>query len=110
MSHIQVNLSNGKSSPLFQASIAPDSELKTLNLSDASAIRKIQGTTTNTYIFELNFKKADGQEIGKIQSYQTSLDTEEVIASDEEIIGVYGKFHFGEIGSLSVIVWKPYKH
>ena len=110
MSHIQVDLSNGKSSTLFQASNAPDSELKTLNLSDASAVRKIQGTKDGTYIRELNFKKADGQEIGKIQTgYQTSLDTEEVIASDEEIIGVYGKFHNGDIGSLSMIVWKPYK-
>ena len=80
-----------------------------MNLSDASAIRKIQGTTTDYYIYELNFKKADGQEIGKIQIYQTFLDTEEVIASDEEIIGVYGKFHNGDIESLSVIVWKPYK-
>ena len=110
MSHIQVNLSNGKSSTLFQARNAPNSELKTLNLSDASAIRKIQGTNTNNVIFELNFKKADGQEIGKIQTgHEPRLDTEEVIASDEEIIGVYGKFHNNVIGSLSMIVWKPYK-
>ena len=66
MSEIQVNLSNGKSSPLFKARNAANSELKTLNLSDATSVRKIQGTATVRYIKELYFKKADGQEVGKI--------------------------------------------
>ena len=66
MSEIQVNLSNGKSSPLFKARNAADSQLKTLNLSDATSITKIQGTNTDYDIYELNFKKADGQEVGKI--------------------------------------------
>ena len=60
MTQIQVNLSNGKSSPVFAGSCSSNSELKTLNLSDATSIKKIQGTATNNWICELNFKKADG--------------------------------------------------
>ena len=109
MNQIKVNLSNGKQSPLFAASSAPDSQLKTLNITDPSSIRKIQGTITGNYIYELNFKKADGQEVGKIQSHQYNLDPEEVLGADEEIIGIYGKYNGSHIGSLSLIVWKPPK-
>ena len=60
MNQIKVNLSNGKQSPLFAGSSVLTYELKTLHITDPTSIRKIQGTATNEWIYELNFKKADG--------------------------------------------------
>ncbi len=80
-----------------------------MHLSDASSIRRIQGTKIGCWIRELNLKRSDGQLVGKIQSEAgISMADEEVLAANEQIIGVYGTY-FGVILSLGVIVWRPYQ-
>ena len=64
-------------------------ELQSVGLTGAK-VRTISELTAASLSGEINFRKFSHM-------------------SDEEIIGVYGKFHNGEIGSLSMIVWKPYK-
>jgi hypothetical protein len=46
ITQIQVNLSNGKSSPLFAASRTDKlSELKTLHIQDIEQVKRVQGTS-----------------------------------------------------------------
>ena len=79
-----------------------------MQLSDAPSIRRIQGSHYDFYIRELNFKRADGQLVGMIQSQAgISMAPEEVLADDEQIIGVYGEYSY-TIDSLSIIVWRPF--
>ena len=66
INQIQVHLSNGSVSPVFQGPCQADSELKTLRLNDSSLIKKIQGTTEGYHIRLLIFKRADGIEEGRI--------------------------------------------
>ncbi len=97
------------SSPLFKGSNKPDSDIKTVHLSDATAIRRIQGTNTSNWILELNLKRADGQIVGRIQSEAGyPMADEEVLAPNEQIIGVYGTYA-STIWSLGMIVWRPYQ-
>ena len=96
------------SSPLFKGSEKPNSDRKTVQFSDATSIRRIQGTKIDIFIRELNFKRADGQQVGRIQSKAgISMAPEEVLADDEQIIGVYGEYSY-TIDSLSIIVWRPF--
>ena len=97
------------SSPLFKGAKKPDSGIKTVHLSDAPSIRKIQGTKIGEWIRELNLKRADGHLVGRIQSEAgVDMAPEEVLAEDEQIIGVYGT-NCLLIMSLGVIVWRPYQ-
>jgi len=80
-----------------------------VNLSDAPSIRRIQGTKIHEWIRELKFKRADGQQLGRIQSQaRCPMADEEVLADDEQIIGVYGTMEY-DIVSLGMIVWRPYQ-
>ena len=100
-----------------------------MHLSDAPSIRRIQGTEIGRYIRELNFKRADGHLVGKDNWYNRVLNfmradgqlegrilsqagipmaDEEVLADDEQIIGVYGTYNI-DICSLGMIVWRPYQ-
>ena len=57
INQVQVNLSNGASSPLFASKITDNlSEQKTLKFSDAAMVRRVQGSLPIYYIFELHFK------------------------------------------------------
>ena len=93
---IQVHLSNGVSSPLFKGYDEPDSATQTVNLSDAPSIRRIQGTKIGDWLRELNLMRADGQLVGRIQSQDgMPMEDEEVIADDEQIIGLFGTYKYG---------------
>jgi hypothetical protein len=95
---------------LFKGSDEPDSGIKTVNLSDAPSIRRIQGTSTEIGIHELNLMRADGQLEGRIQSRAgIPMANEGVLADDEQIIGVYGTTELYTIASLGMIVWRPYQ-
>jgi hypothetical protein len=98
------------SSPLFRGWNKPTSALLTVQLSDAPSSRRIQGTYSDGFIRELNLMKAHGQLVGRIQSQAGyPIMEEEVLADDEQIIGVYGKKYANTINSLGMIVWRPYK-
>jgi hypothetical protein len=49
--------------------------------------------------------------VGRIQSQDGyPMESEEVLAEDEQIIGVYGTYDYsGSISSLGMIVWRPYQ-
>ncbi len=100
-----------------------------MHLSDAPSIRRIQGTNIGDWLRELNFKRAEGQLVGKDNWYTRVINfmradgqlegriqseagfpmaPEEVLADDEQIIGVYGT-NCGCIMSLGMIVWRPYQ-
>ena len=85
------------------------SELKTLHIKDIAQIKRVQGLTDEYYIHELIFKITDGTEEGRIEAYQYSLAEDDLLAEDEEIIGVYGQYKDSYIGYLSLLVWKPNK-
>ena len=92
ITQIQVNLSNGKSSPLFAASKTDKlSELKTLHIQDIAQVKRVQGTNSVACIRQLIFKTAGGAEVGKTESGEPYLGPEDAVLSEgEEIIGVYG--------------------
>ena len=93
IAQIQVNLSNGKSSPLFAASRTDKlSELKTLHIQDIAQVKRVQGTNNSgNYIRQLIFKTAGGAEVGRTESGDPCLGPEDAVLSEgEEIIGVYG--------------------
>ncbi len=96
------------SSPLFKGGKEPDSALQTVHLRDAPSIRRIQGTKKGYCIYELNLMRADGQLEGKIKSSAGEPMEEEILAADEQIIGVYGRTNHKDIVSLGMIVWSPY--
>jgi hypothetical protein len=94
---------------VFTARLKPDSRIKTVHLSDAPSIRRIQGGKNMGWICELYLLRADGQLEGSIQSQAgADMADEEVLADDEQIIGMYGNcssfFH-----SLGMIVWRPHQ-
>jgi hypothetical protein len=65
---IQVNLSNGKSSPLFKGSNTKDlSELKTLRIQDIAQVKRVQGTEIHSCIRQLIFRTAEGAEVGRME-------------------------------------------
>jgi hypothetical protein len=79
-----------------------------LKFNDISLIRKIQGTKEGNNFRKLIFKRIDGSEEGRIETTeQRDLGAEEILATDECIIGVYGKYDNGDIDSLGLLVWKP---
>ena len=92
ITQIQVNLSNGKSSPLFAASRTDKlSELKTLHIQDIAQVKRVQGTNGDNLIRQLIFKTAGGAEVGRTESDYPYLEPEDAVLSEgEEIIGVYG--------------------
>ena len=92
ITQIQVNLSNGKSSPLFAASRTTNlSELKTLHIQDIAQVKRVQGTNNGTHIRQLIFKTAGGAEVGRTESGAPYLGPEDAVLSEgEEIIGIYG--------------------
>ena len=92
ITQIQVNLSNGKSSPLFAASKTDKlSELKTLHIQDIAQVKRVKGTNNGNYIHQLIFKTAGGAEVGRTASGEPYLGEEDAVLSEgEEIIGVYG--------------------
>ena len=92
ITQIQVNLSNGKSSPLFAASKTTDlSEVKTLHIQDIAQVKRVQGTNGDNLIRQLIFKTAGGAEVGRTESGDPCLGPDEAVLSEgEEIIGVYG--------------------
>ena len=92
ITQIQVNLSNGKSSPLFAASKTDKlSELKTLHIQDIAQVKRVQGTKNSSNIHQLIFKTAGGAEVGKMQGDNNYLGPDdEVLSEGEEIVGIYG--------------------
>ena len=106
---IQVSLSNGKASPLFAA---PDTSnltsLTTLQIPDASLIKRIQGTK-GSYMHQIIFKKADGSELYRIEAQTNTLGDDHILNDGEEIIGVYGGYYLQCIDALGIIVWIPPK-
>ncbi len=95
---------------MFEGGWEPRSAIKTVHLSDAPSIRRIKGTENDClYIRELNLKRVDGQLVGRIQSEAgIFMADEEVLADDEQIIGVYGT-RSDNISSLGMIVWRPHQ-
>ncbi len=80
-----------------------------MHLSDAPSIKRIQGTKSDTFFRDLNLKRVDGQIVGRIQSEAGKpMAPEEVLADDEQIIGVYGTYTYN-ILNLGMIVWRPYQ-
>ncbi len=53
--------------------------------------------------------KEDGHLVGKIVSQAGKPMEEEILADDEQIIGVFGEYDKFDIKSLGMIVWRPYQ-
>ena len=89
---IQVNLTNGKSSPVFTAVDQSPSGLKTINIPDSSLIRKVVGRSID--IGRVEFYDDKGKFIACLKtdysgSYESGTGT---LNEGEEIIGLYGYF------------------
>jgi hypothetical protein len=78
-----------------------------LKFNDISLIRKIQGTKGGYDFRKLIFKRIDGSEEGRIETTeQRNLGDEEILAPDECIIGIFGKYDSSDIDALGLLVWK----
>ncbi len=79
-----------------------------MRFNDISLIRKIQGTTEKNCFRELIFKRIDGSEEGRIETAdQLDLGAEEILATDECIIGVFGHYDYADIVGMGLLVWNP---
>jgi hypothetical protein len=107
---IQITLSNGQTSPLFAGPGKDNlSDFKTLQIGDASLIKRVQGTKKGKSMRQIILKKQDGSEIGRIESEDNSIGHEHALNTDEEIIGVYGGYDGANTYSIGIIVWTPPK-
>ena len=60
-------------------------------------------------MYQMMFKRADGSEVARMETYTWDLSTTETVLADgEEIIGVYG-YKNNDIDALGLLVWKPPK-
>lgn len=105
---LQFHYSNGKSSPLIEATEPSITSKITLHFSDIKQIRRVIGTNESFIIRQFIFKKSDGSEVGRVQvDTNISLsDTEKVLDDGEVIVGFYGQCD-NVIRALGVMVWKP---
>ena len=105
----QVVLSNGTSSPVFTTKGENDQNMQSFNIADFAMVKRVNGSKGNSAIHKLSFKKKDGTEIKKLETYNVNpYGQESVIADDEEIIGVFGtKDWTTYVYQLGFIVWKP---
>lgn len=109
LSKLQVNYSNGVTSPLFEGPKPSDTGKMTVNVGDVAQIRKLIGTKEGYNIRQLILRRADRTEVGRIETSSGAYlsNTETVLAEGEEIVGVYGKYDSAYIDGLGLIVWKP---
>jgi hypothetical protein len=79
-----------------------------LKFNDISLIRKIQGTKEGSYFHKLIFKRIDGSEEGRIETAdQRDLGADEILAPDEYINGVFGRYDSDDIEGMGLLVCKP---
>jgi hypothetical protein len=55
-----------------------------------SKIKKIRGTYSQNAFSQIIFQEKDGREISRIGTYQQQFGPDQMLADDEEIIGIYG--------------------
>ena len=87
---IQVNLTNGKSSPVFTAVDQSPSGLKTINIPDSSLIRKVVGRSID--IGRVEFYDDKGNEIAGLRTDDSGSNESGTgtLNEGEEVIGLYG--------------------
>ena len=86
-----------------------DSAKKTVHLGDVANIRQIQGTVDIWPIFQLIFKRENGDEVGRIDTGESGYPLSDVVtrlADGEELIGFACQTGRDIVG-LSAVVWKP---
>jgi hypothetical protein len=105
---IQVIYSNGFASPVFLAKDQNADGLQTVVLN--SQIKKIRGTANGNRMANIHFLNKNGNETTRIQTRERPFAPDQILADDEEIIGIYGdKDYAGThpyIASIGFIVWK----
>ena len=82
----------------------------TVHFGDVNQVRRVIGTKEGDCVVQMMFKRADGSEVARMETYRYTDDylstTETVLADGEEIIGVYG-YKDDIIYGLGVLIWKP---
>ena len=89
----QVILSNGMTSPVFNAADTNVKDIQSFNIQNYSLVKKINGTKQagSNYLRCLIFCKKNSTEIAKIETDAgVSYGTESLLDDSEEIIGIYG--------------------
>jgi hypothetical protein len=103
----QVILSNGVASPVFNAANQNFQYMMTSD-TDYSLVKRINGTKQGgSYLSCLILSKKDGTQITKIETTNSPIGTETLIADSEEIIGFYGYKDDNFYHQLGFIVWTP---
>ncbi len=84
-------LSNGVASPVFNVSNLNVQSMQSVNVSDFSLVKRVNGTKDYNTLSCLIFSKKDGTLIAKVEkSSGKPYGSESVIGDSEEIIGIYG--------------------
>ncbi len=79
-----------------------------------SKIKKIRGTYSGNAFSQIIFQDKYGTEISRIGNFEQQFGPDQMLADDEEIIGVYGDKDYAEkyseFYSIGFIVWKRPKN